>query len=636
MALKPQASLPRCRQCGDPEVVGICHDCRRPVCQQHSYTVSRRLGQWLFRNFAGLGLEGTPCGPDPLTCTQCRHRLWTVGAWLILIGSSLSALTLTGLGLGLILFRLFNLSTLLVTHRAGLAGFAGLGLLLLLAGFLYRGRRPFLPLLWRPGTGLAVETLKGEITFDSQARLQTTVADCSGRLTLPGHLAASERQRVKAYRSRFRIPATADLSFRSGFALLKGRFTGNVSVLANAERHGHVLRLQGWVQDVPFLSETHTRDAMRWDVVADYTIPGVTGLPVRLLPHLVETHNERTLAVELQWDDLDGLSEVQMDSLRLEAPAAWGAIIRASDGALTHVAEAADAGAVRTLTWHAPPLDHQQRQLRRRFFEVQLQQSAAPSAVLRGQITMTWKGAFSRLEGIGLFFPLGRPDTRGGLKVQSKVEANFALSLAGLRYQEVRHVPDAANHPRDRDKNSLVFSREIAASQDLVTDLIESLVQAGYEMRRVVEAAPQGDSRRGVSTRRWDVTGRSYDGVCAVDFHVAVSGEAGRSPVTQAQVTARGLHTHEAGERAVERTWKRLCALVAETLGRHIPRALVITGAPADAPPELISESRPDMDDLIAVVLDQIAQGRLLEGNRVDQQQLLAAPATTSGEPPPE
>lgn len=638
MALTPRASLLRCYRCGNPEVVGICHDCRRPVCQQHSYTVSRRLGQWLFRRFAGLGLEGTPCGPDPLTCTHCRRKLWTAGAWLILIGSSLTLLALSGLGLGMILTRLFKLSTFLTTQRSWLLGVTGLGLILLMAGFLLRGRRPFLPILWRPGAGRVAEKLSGEITFDAQARLHTTVTASTGRLTLPGHLAASERQRVKAYRSRFRISATDDLTFRGGFALLKGRFTGDLSGPAtNAERHGHVLRLEGQVQAQPFLSDTNTREATRWDVVADYTIPSVTELPVRLLPHLVETFNERTLALELQWDDLEGLSEVQVDNLRLEAPTTWGAISHASDGALTHVTEGADAGAVRTLNWHAPPLDSQQRKLRRRFFEVQLQRGVDPVGVLRGQVTMSWKGAISRLEGVSLFFPLGRPDARGGLKVQSTVEANFALSLAGLRYQDVRHVPDAAHHPRDLDKHDLKQLNEVPADQELVTALTDALLHAGYEVQRVVEAIPQADSRRGVLTRLWDVTGSSHDGVCAVDFHLVVSGESGKTaPKTQIRLMARGLHTHEAGERAVERTWKRLYTLLMETLNAREPRALVITGAAPDTSSLRDLDDQSGMEEMMAMVLSHFTDDRLLTGGNDDQQRLLAAPDTINDEPPPE
>lgn len=626
-----RAPLARCCHCGNPEVIGICHHCRQPVCLPHSYTMPRRLGQWLFRRFVGLGLEGTPCGPDPLTCTSCLGALWTPGAWLILIGSSLTLLTLTGLGFGFLLASLFKVNTLLAAQRGWFAGAALIGLILLVAGFLYRGRRPFLPILWRPTRGRVVETLRGHVAFDPHARLQTQIVSCTGELTLAGELDTAERERVNAYRRRFRIAENDNLDFRAGFALLKGRFSGALSGQpVNAERHGHVLRLEGRVHEQAFLRGDNTRTASQWNVSASYSVPAPSTLSVRLIPHLVEARNERTLELELQWDDLDGLTDVEITELRVQIPTLWGAVVQASDGALTNLAAGDDRDAGVVLTWHAPPLDSQQRQVRRRSFDVQCERNLDQTRVIRGQATLTWKGAISRLEGIALFFPLGRPDARSTLSIKSTVVVDFELSLAGLRYQEMRIVPDAQNR-QDQDRSEPIRSYEIMPNSTLVDTLTTALLEAGHLVYQVVESPPQADSRRGVVFRQWDVKGRTYRGVCAVDFHLGVRGETGgRTPQVELKLTTRGLSTQSAGERTVERTWRHLRSVVKTTLNTRVQKVLMIPGA---QPERLSLRSRSEM---VLLRLRRHADGDLLEGDLSSPQLLTAAPAVDANAEEPE
>ena len=626
-----RAPLARCCHCGNPEVIGICHQCRQPVCLPHSYTMPRRLGQWLFRRFVGLSLEGTPCGPDPLTCTSCLGALWTPGAWLILVGSSMTLVTLTGLGFGFLLAQLFKVNTLLAAQRGWFVVAMLIGLILLLTGLLYRGRRPFLPILWRPTVGRVVETLSGSITFDAQARLQTQMTSCTGKLDWAGELDSAERARVKAYRRRFRIAESDNLDFRAGFALLKGRFSGILTGRpVNAERHGHVLRLDGRVHEQAFLRGDNTRTASQWNVSASYSLPAPSTLPVRLIPHLVEARNERTLELELQWDDLDGLTDVEITELRVETPRPWGAVVQASDGALTNLVagDGTDAGTV--LKWHAPPLDSHQRQVRRRSFDVHCERNLDQTRALRGQATLTWKGAISRLEGIALFFPLGRPDARGTLSIKSSVVVDFELSLAGLRYQEVRIVPDAQN-PQDRDRGEPIRSLEIMPNSALVDVLTTALLEAGYLVYQVVESPPQADNRRGVVFRQWDVKGRTYHGVCAVDFHVGVRGEiGGKALQVELKLTTRGLATQSAGERTIERTWRQLRGVVKTTLNTRVQKVLMIP----DAQPERLSLRSPSQ--MVLLRLRRHADGDLLEGDLSSPPLLVTAPAAAADADAPE
>ena len=641
MAIERRFPLPRCYRCGNSEISGICHECRRPVCQQHSYTVPRLLGRWLFHRFAGLNLEKTVCGSDPLVCSACRRTLWTPGAWLILTGSVVFPLTLGSLGLGYVLMRLNMTDTIFVTQQLWLLVTLVIGLMLLVFGLLYRGRRPFLPVLWRPMPGKIVETLTGSIVFKTNTHLQTEVDACKGQMALPGILIGEERQRVTAYCLRFRLPVPptgtaiawpSDLIFHAGFALLKGRFSGAFDVpLSTAQRHEHLLYLEGKVWKQPFFSGRDTRDAMRWDVNAAYTIPPPAKLPVRLFPLLVETRNERTLELELQWDDVDGLRDVQVKELSVEIPIALGAIVHASDEPLTDVTINPDTG-IHTLKWHAPPLDELQRKARRRVFEIQFECNLDPSVTFHGQVIMNWTGTFSRLDGMDIFFPLGRLNQRAGAILQSSVVAKFDLSLAGLRYQKVRIVPrqDDRNHIR------LSWSRMMEPDHSLVAALTSALLNAGYEVLRVVEAAPQADSRSGALTLLWDIKGRAYHGVCAIDFHLVVGGEAKTSKVkTEFWLQVQGLYGNAAGERLIKRTWNRLFSLITHTLNTY--GAITWPPSPSvplplTSPTTLISALDPAMNMLVAALVDRLDENNPWVGISDDQQRLLDAPDTASNE----
>ncbi len=652
--IKPQAALARCDRCGSPDVAAVCHECRRPVCQAHGSLAPRWLARLLFHRFAGLGLENTPCGPDPLICPDCRGKLWTPGAWLILIGSLLALLAVGILAVQLLLQyqivqRLVAWLSLadeaaairaLAPQRNYIVGTVGLGLLVSLAGYAYRGRRPFLPLIWTPQPGQVVETLTGKIELKAQAervRLQTAATACSGEIKLPGQLKASERKRLEAYRDRFKLPkpsadaaepVQSDLEFRAGYALLKGRFGGVFKPpLIHAEADGRLLRLLGQVREHALFSGGKTRSAARWDVEASYDVAAPDKFPVRLFPHLVETRDQRTVELELQWDDGKGLSEAQIELLRIDLPASWGKVVDASDPALVSRTESNPATGLWPLEWNEPPLSSQEQQARRRFFRMQFERNIEADAVLRGQVIMTWRGALSGLQGVGIFFPLGRTDTRAALGVQSRVSADFELSLAGLRFQDVRIMLDP-QRLADRDRTELIASREIRPDQTLAATLTRALLEKGYLVLGVMEETPRFDLANGALLRQWSIFGRTYSGVVAVDFHLIISGSESSQAVSAAvKLTAHGLHTQPAAERLIERTWKQLFALARQTFATRTVKVVSpanVTRLPAQR------RSRSAAEMLLSVLL---AEGALssqldeaIEGEVVESSQLLSAP----------
>jgi len=174
-------------------------------------------------------------------------------------------------------------------------------------------------------------------------------------------------------------------------------------------------------------------------------------------------------------------------------------------------------------------------------------------------------------------------------------------------------------------------SLEIMPNSVLIDTLTTALLEAGHLVYQVVESPPQVDNRRGVVFRQWDVKGRTYHGVCAVDFHVGVRGESGsKAPQVELRLTARGLATQAAGERTIERTWRQLRGLVKTTLSTRVQKVLMIP----DAPPQRLSlTSRPEV---VLLRLRRHADGDLLEGELASPPLLVTAPAVDADADAPE
>ena len=206
-----------------------------------------------------------------------------------------------------------------------------------------------------------------------------------------------------------------------------------------------------------------------------------------------------------------------------------------------------------------------------------------------------------------------------------------------MELQRLQSELEAARHTRDLERLHLQAELAVqevkvmadAAEQKVMAD---AFLEAGYLVRQVIEAPPQTDSRTGARQHEWDIKGRAYHGVCAVDFHLTVSGESSRKALlTQFKLTALGLYTQPASERAIERTWKRLHGVVTKTLQTRVNKVLMI---PDPQPDSLAARLRaPDFDVVLSALANRLTAPDFLEGAASPLQLLPGAPEMADDEP---
>jgi hypothetical protein len=126
----------------------------------------------------------------------------------------------------------------------------------------------------------------------------------------------------------------------------------------------------------------------------------------------------------------------------------------------------------------------------------------------------------------------------------------FELSLAAIRYQDVRLVPDPRlDTERGPDGEVRDDSRPFPRTQPdqhLVAELVDQLSAGGCIVKSVVENPPRPGRGPGFQHRVWDITGRVYRGVHPTDFRIAVTGEEAEpgagDPETAVRLQVRGAY----------------------------------------------------------------------------------------------
>ena len=193
---------------------------------------------------------------------------------------------------------------------------------------------------------------------------------------------------------------------------------------------------------------------------------------------------------------------------------------------------------------------------------------------MSGRLTATMQGTLSGVTGVGLFNSLGeRRGYTGKASIKTRVDATFRLSLASIRYQAVRVVPDRAAEDSDRDSYADVFP--VVPGDETVIMLTNAMSEEGYYVKHVIENPPRSGKRADLIQRYWDIAGRRYEGVYPIDFHMILTGEEVHSGdirpergTTKVRIVVNGAYTDDEMDARIGDEWKRLRDLTSETLGR--------------------------------------------------------------------
>jgi hypothetical protein len=565
----PQA---RCYRCGSRQLASICHHlgCLRLMCGEHIPAPRRSRST---AEFAGLRLEGTPCGATPVHCPKDEH----------VVRGQLTWVWITAAVVGLV--GVF----LVVTARPPWPGLLALAVCLLLAvvsARLNRRReeaarkaRPTLPLLPRLHQVEVTETLPARITIDEQGAYRVEMGTPSGSLTVAATFGRRDREAVSRYRDKYLLGKDKPVGFSLGFAVLRGP-----AELARelGDREPAVLRLEGHVHNFPLLAADSQLVSALWRKEHTYKVGQRAGGPrISLVPSLVQGTSRRVLDLDLQWPETEaaradgGLVVDRVERVCLDVPTTWGGVQQVTGDNVDLIEPKAEDGQapVHRIIWHREPVTADERRARRKTFQVWFNEPIDTSSVIRGQLELRFTGALSGLEGVDLYYPLGRRrDDQPAAAIATSLVADFELSLVRVRHQDVRFVPDVTRTEDDDKPKTLEFDK-VVPDHGAVISLTRAISQQGYYVKRVVENPPRTGAHANRVNRSWDITGRIYDRVYPIHFHLVVDGEEiydgdirARAGTTRTTLTVQGAFANQEMEQRVEGVWEQLSDIVTEEL----------------------------------------------------------------------
>jgi len=583
ITLEERAPVLRCYECGSSQIAALCHHCWRPGCAKHVLASP----PWAEKLFSSEG--GGPGMQDVRArhCADCAHiRAGTVGAtrrWL--------TVGLAGIGLAAIGFIIIWLD-----HIAGLTSLLVGGIS---AAYAYprvwreavraRGAMP-VPLYPKVSDVRLVEELRGEITLGSHnGDYQTVLKPVEGKVSMSLTFGQPDRDRVWR---RKKSPPTQDpeMRFCAGRLVLQGPF----GIKQGKQVSGPVLALDGDVSDYPVFRAEDPPSASRWSFARSYELrvmPDISTGPVWITPSIVPESDRHTLELDVQWvefgpDEDKPLILDMIELLRLEFPVSWGEaynwriLQKLKDRPRAVSGFTADGH--RSLEWKSlcpakPEEAEQTRPHTRLTLSIRFEGQVDPEDEISGRLKATMQGTLSGVSGVRLFNSLGEHrGYTGKASIKTCIDANFRLSLASIRYQAFRVVPDRAAEDSNRDSYADEFA--VVPGDETIIALTNSMSGEGYYVKHVIENPPRSGKRADLVQRYWDIVGRRYDGVYPIDFHIILTGEEVYSGdirpergTTKVRIVVKGAYTDDEMDTRISDEWKRLHELTLETLKARIP-----------------------------------------------------------------
>jgi len=571
MACAPRSC---CYKCAGKVIAVICHQCGRPICDK--CLSGGRFGSPLKNRksyeFAGLDLDKSQCGEMPVHCEDCFHITQSpVIGGLIVIASLMVAA----------LFVAFASSPAMIAAAVIVcAAMSGYGAYKWYRWNPARLQAPPLPVLPSIDNVRLRETLSAKIVLDPKNTYRVSPPEFDGQIELAWRLSESERLRLKKYRDKFKLNPEKEIQFNAGFVLLEERLGLTLPGKSpTSENTNCVIPLVGLVSKEPFLAGSIKGGFVRQPITIKYPLRDelqrlLPELPlIRVLPCLVQQSGRKALQIELQWNnpppqriDLERLqnyphSAQEIEFMEWKVPASWGSVTHASSLVKCAPLE----GHLQILRWdHETPDNDADRHS----FSASFEHEIGLDSVVYGRAQILLRNTFSGLERLRLFYPLGLP-----LNCQTVTETrlilDFELSLASLRSEELRIVPDQKSE-HDSNKNRTITFEGVVPDHLTIINLLDALINQHFYVSDVRENSPISGAVADLVNRKWEVTGRCYEGL-PTDFHLVLIGDevlgAGApGGTTNVTLTVLGIYTSAQMESHIENAWIKLEKLIRSTL----------------------------------------------------------------------
>jgi hypothetical protein len=571
----------RCYQCGSSQVSGLCHHCWRPGCAKHVLPSPRWAEKLFGREGGGPGLQNVRARH----CGNCTHvRAGTAGATRRLLTVCVAGVGLAAIGLisvwlspiaGLVLLLTGGVSATwacLVVRRGSVRARVGMPV----------------PLHPKVADVQVIEQLAGEIVLASHdGDYRTVLEPVEGKISMSLTFGRPDRDRVSRRRKRLQAQ-DAEVPYCAGRLVLRGQF----GIRAGEQLAGSVLALDGDASDCPVFraedppSSSLRNLAWRYELRAE---PEISSGPVWITPSIVPESDRHALELDIQWiefgpDEDKPISLDMIEVLRLEVPVSWGEIHSWAIPQNVSAQQPAVSGLMpdgrrwlelKGLRPAKLEKGDQESRATRLTLSMRFEGQINPGDEISGRLEATMQGTLSGITGIWLFNSLGARRTHTGeATVKTRLGTNFRLSLASIRYQAVRVVPDRAAEDSDRDSYADEFA--VVPGDETVIALTNAMSEEGYYVKHIIENPPRSGRRADLVQRYWDIGGRLYEGVYPIDFHIILTGEevhsGGIRPeggTTKVRIVVKGAFTDDDMDTRIGDEWKRLRELTLETLGRR-------------------------------------------------------------------
>lgn len=571
--LQPHVPQARCDVCGSPKIVSVCHHCGRPACKDDSVPTVDLTGRPLSHEFAHLGIDRK----GPHHCDACAHlvkgRVWLFAIIGDVVALASILIMLIDFAFGLSLFLLgggFAIGMYLIDkHRVS---------------SMLKSPPP-LPVAATIESVRVTETLHGALRLDREGAYLTTVDPVEGQIEIAMILSRPDRDIFRRYLKKYHLTRRDDIEFSAGFAALRGQasleYVSQCLDQIDFSPERTVIPLRGKVSALPYFNAAYSSSAAAWGVQASYRLREdrrVGSIPIWLTPTLVPGSDQRTLALDLQWTD-GSVEEAKLtidrvEALKLMVPLSWGPVETVERGrALIGKEQLPGHGLeiMRTVSWTQILLSEEEKVSKRLTLRIRFENQIELDDTLRGELEVAFKNTLSGLEGVDIFHPLGeRRRNVHKREVKTKISAGFTLSLFGIRYQDLRVVPDRKLDAQKVDTDELPG---VIPDYETIIALTNAMSDQGYYVKRVIENPPRSGARANVVNRYWDIAGRRYDGVYPVDFHIILTGEElhkgeirASTGNTKTRITVQGAYASVMMERRIVSEWERLHDLAIETL----------------------------------------------------------------------
>ena len=448
-----------------------------------------------------------------------------------------------------------------------------------------RRSRPPLPLLPRIDSIKVEELLRGSLNLDADGHYHISTVPVEGMLNLRMSFSKSDRDRLQQYRKKYEL-TEQDERLHLGFAVLRGQVGLKFNDDNSEKKHSNtIIPLTGLASTHPFFSETSIRGSAEWTITRCYNLPETsnsTRVQVQLIPSLVQESAPRAINLELQWRDIDskqGEATVnRIETFELCVPITWGEVRSTTDNAVigTRGVAGKNSDAVRTISWRRLSVDKEKSS---HTFFVRFENSIDLNNEIFGKVELSFDGALSGIEDVDLYYPLGGQREKDPTDIKTQIHIDFELSLAGLRYQDVRIIPDPKKE-QDKEKQETVTVEGVIPDHTTVIALTNAMSDQGFYIKRVIENPPHTGGRANVVNRFWDVAGRYYRGVYPIEFHLIMTGEEvysgnirAHAGTTSTTLTVQGTYANSDMELQIENVWEQLNDLILKTL-QQLTRAM--------------------------------------------------------------